>query len=165
MPQEYLGMFHVQEVDWDEPSDISLAPCTATVFSNQVLGSTADQGYRSDNLDCLENQFASVVTTLLQSNAFARTLTRSHLLRRFNGDITDVEKFLRNLQERQNQSHLSRDEQREIFRKKYASELAAVGLNVQSPCVLDQLEKHHGDVNKVWLEHRTTQLTHHTLFQ
>lgn len=92
------------------------------------------------------------MTALQQHNGFARTLKRSRLLRRmerFNGQITDVEESLRQLQEKQNQSHLSRHEQREIFKKQCAGEIAAAGFNVHSACVLDQLEKYHGDVDKV----------------
>ena len=92
------------------------------------------------------------MTALQQQNSFARTLKRSRLLRRmeyFNGDINDVEESLRQLQEKPNQSHLSRREQREMFKKQCASEIAAAGFNVHSACVLDQLEKYHGDVNKV----------------
>jgi hypothetical protein len=111
--------------------------------------------YRANQHDALahrENQFGSGVTALQEKNAFARTLKRSRLLRhmeRLNGQITDVEEYLRKIQEKLNQSHLPRHEQRELFKKQYASELADAGFSVQSACVLDQLEKYHGDVNRV----------------
>jgi len=77
-------------------------------------------------------------------------------MERFGGDLEQVRKFMqRNEERRSNEggnSFASRRQQREELRTKYATqlaELATAGINVNGPCVLRQLEKHQGDLNKV----------------
>jgi hypothetical protein len=77
-------------------------------------------------------------------------------MERFGGDLDHVREFLQKAEER----HIGGDdhprgcrrERREELKTKYATqlaELAAAGINTNGPCVLRQLEKNQGDVNKV----------------
>ncbi|CAF4744666.1 unnamed protein product, partial [Rotaria sp. Silwood2] len=74
----------------------------------------------------------------------------------FGGDVEQVRKFLQRTEERHQQegdnSGISRRQKREELKTKYATQLAELttaGINVDSPCVLRQLEKNQGDVNKI----------------
>ena len=78
------------------------------------------------------------------------------MMERFSGDVEQVQKLLQKIEERHagkdDHSCVSRRQQQEELKTKYATqlaELATAGVNVNSPCILRQLEKHQGDVNKV----------------
>jgi hypothetical protein len=75
------------------------------------------------------------------------------IMERFSGDVEQVRKFLQKVEERQGEnSGMSRHQEREELKSKYATELAELataGVNVNCPCTLRQLERHQGDVNKV----------------
>ena len=82
-------------------------------------------------------------------------------MERFDGDVERVEKCLKRIEAKQNpgavDSIVARRQHREELRAKYATqlaELATAGINVQCPCVLANLEKNQGDVNKVELKGR-----------
>ena len=110
-------------------------------------------------MDSLEERFGSTVTALQQEFPPAQGYKRWRLLKimeRFSGDVQDVRKFLQKVEERHgsgdHHSSESRRQAREELQTKYAvqlAELSSAGVNVNSPCVLRQLEKHQGDANKV----------------
>ncbi len=109
----------------------------------------------------MEERFGATVTTLQQEFPPAQAVKRFRLLRimeRFSGDVDEVRKFLQKVQERhggeRHHSCESRRQAHEESKTKYATqlaELATAGVNVNSPCILRQLERHQGDVNKVRL--------------
>ena len=92
------------------------------------------------------------MAVLQDEDAFARSLKKSRLLRiihRLKGDITDVRIFLDKIRLNSDFCHESHAEYRERLKRESAAELATVGLCVNSPLVVDQLVKYHGDVKKV----------------
>ncbi len=107
----------------------------------------------------MEERFGSTVTTLQQEFPSAQGFKRFRLMKimeRFSGDVEQVRKFLQKVEERHgregHRSCESRRQAHEELKTKYATqlaELATAGVNVNSPCILRQLEKHQGDVNKV----------------
>lgn len=110
-------------------------------------------------MDSLETRFGPAITALQEENPSFQAYKRVRLLRimdRFNGDVEQVRKFLQKVDERHNRegenSIVSRRQRREELRTKYATQLAEIntaGINVHGPCVLRQLERNQGDVNKV----------------
>lgn len=78
------------------------------------------------------------------------------MMEKFSGDLEQVRKYLQRVEERDlqrgDEPQVTRREKREELKTKYASqlaELAAAGVDVNCPCILRQLEKNEGDVNKV----------------
>lgn len=79
-------------------------------------------------------------------------------IERYDGDVKHIRKILQKHQEKhqnnQENSNMPRHQQQEEFKQKYANELAELeiaGINIQSPLVLQQLEKNRGNVQKVSL--------------
>lgn len=128
---------------------------------NQVRARLIQRDFCSKKFDSLEERFGSTVTTLQQEFPSTQAFKRVRLLKimeRFSGDVEQVRKFLQKVQERHGgegrHSCESRRQAHEELKTKYAiqlAELATAGINVNSPCILRQLEKHQGDVNKVRL--------------
>ena len=133
---------------------------TRLFFSfDQVRARLIQRECSSKKWDSLEERFGATVTTLQQEFPPAQAVKRIRLMRimeRFSGDVEEVRKFLQKVQERHghegHHSHEGRHQAREELKTKYATqlaELASAGVNVNSPCILRQLEKNQGDVNKV----------------
>ena len=104
-----------------------------------------------DQLDeSYENLYGDQLNQFQNAYPYARTWKRSRLLRlchRFQGDTNALRQYLE--KHEKTQTIESRLERREKWKKQYAGQLAAVGLNINSTLVLDQFEKCHGDVRKV----------------
>jgi hypothetical protein len=103
-------------------------------------------------LDSLETRFGTALTALQQESPSTQSLKRVRLLRtmeRFSGDVDYVRKYLQKIEERQKGSHQDSTVSQQVKYANQLAELVTAGINVNSPCVLIQLEKHHGDVNKV----------------
>ena len=107
----------------------------------------------------MEQRFGATVTTLQQEFPAAQAVKRVRLLKmmaRFSGDVEEVRKFLQKFEQRHTEERHhgdgSRRQRHEELRTKYATqlaELAGAGVNVNNPCILRQLEKNQGDINKV----------------
>jgi hypothetical protein len=129
---------------------------------NQVRALLIQRESRINKLDSLEARFGTAATALIQEQSSSQPLKRARLLKtmeRFGGDIGYVRKYLQKIEAKQNGSNVdsttSRHQQREELKTKYATQLAELktaGFNVHCPCVLVQLEKHQGDLNKVKLK-------------
>ncbi|CAF0826681.1 unnamed protein product [Rotaria sp. Silwood1] len=126
---------------------------------DQVRALLVHREHRANKLNTLEARFGTIVTELQQEFPSAQQCKRIRLLKTmecFGGDVEQVRKFLQRNEERRNQqgenSGVSRRQKREELKTKYATqiaELATAGINVNSPCLLRQLEKNQGDVNKI----------------
>ncbi|CAF4555370.1 unnamed protein product [Rotaria socialis] len=124
--------------------------------------------------DPLEVRYGTLLTTLQQEYPTIQSVKRSRLLRmmhRFGGDVERIRKNLQEHQEKQNAGKLDlnavRHPHQEEIKAKYASqlvELKAAGINTNNPCVLQQLEKYHGDTNKILekIKHRAEKKDHIT---
>ncbi|CAF2594243.1 unnamed protein product [Rotaria sp. Silwood2] len=110
-------------------------------------------------LDSLESRFGTALTALQKEYPASESIKRTRLLRildRFDGDIEHVRKFLQKHETKHNESNVDSNvvqrQQQEEIKIKYATQLAELrtaGINIHSPCILLQLEKCHGDVNKI----------------
>lgn len=117
---------------------------------NEPEKSESLREYHNRLNEIYENRYGSELNEFQNVYPYARTWKRSRLLRlfeRFHGDTNDLRQYLEKYQKEKTIE--ARQAQREIWKKQFASEFSAVGLNVNSPLVLDQLEKHHGNVQKV----------------
>ncbi|CAF0956730.1 unnamed protein product [Rotaria sordida] len=104
----------------------------------------------------------TALTALQQEYPASKSIKRTRLLRimdRFGGDVEHVRKFLQKHEAKHNESEIDSNvvqhQQQEEIKTKYSTQLAELrtaGINIHSPCVLLQLEKYHGDVNKVSLK-------------
>lgn len=128
----------------------------------QVRAQLIQQEYRQQKKDSLENRFGTAVDKLQKEFPCTQTWKRFRFLRlinRFDGDLNHVEKFLKKVQDRQENPDENRSttrrERREELKTKYASQLAeleSAGISTQRPGIFRQLEKHQGDVNKVKIQ-------------
>jgi hypothetical protein len=119
---------------------------------NHVRASLVQREYQEAKRVRLENQYGPVLTEFINENVFVQSWKREHLLRlmeHFNGDIKQVRDYLQKSRFDQHDSTRTRQEQHDLWRCQYASQLSAAGFNVNSPCVLDQLDKHQGNIDKV----------------
>ncbi|CAF2397742.1 unnamed protein product [Rotaria sp. Silwood2] len=126
---------------------------------DQVRALLVHREHRANKWDTLETRFGTIVTALQQEFPSTQRSKRIRLLKTmevFGGDVEQVRKFLQRTEERHQQegdnSGISRRQKREELKTKYATQLAELttaGINVDSPCVLRQLEKNQGDVNKI----------------
>ncbi|CAF1188407.1 unnamed protein product [Rotaria sordida] len=115
--------------------------------------------HRVKKLDSLETRFSTALTALQQEYPASKSIKRTRLLRimdRFGGDVEHVRKFLQKHEAKHNESEIDssvvQHQQQEEIKTKYSTQLAELrtaGINIHSPCVLLQLEKYHGDVNKI----------------
>ncbi|CAF5040131.1 unnamed protein product, partial [Rotaria sp. Silwood1] len=131
---------------------------SAISFHNDVHARLVQREYRINKWNTLDTRFGATVTTLQQEIPSIQSMRRIRLLKimeRFNGDVEQVRKFLQVFEERHHEhdenSNISRREKREELKSKYATqldELSTAGINVNSPCILRQLEKNQGDVTK-----------------
>jgi hypothetical protein len=129
------------------------------VYFKQVRARLVQRDFRSNKLDSLETRFGPTIATLQQEYPSIQGFKRFRLLKimeRFDGDVEQVRKFLQKVEQRHRgegeHSGISRRQQREELKTKYATqlaELATAGININSPCALRQLERNQGDVNKV----------------
>ena len=123
----------------------------------QVRARLVQQEFRHHKSDELETRFGPALSTLQDDYPASRSMRRMRLLRimqKFSGDTEHVRKYLEKVQEDHSDEHpsVSRREHREELKSKYAvqlAELSAAGIHVHTPCVIRQLEKNQGDVNKV----------------
>ena len=123
----------------------------SAIGSDEEIGRVQSLREYHDRLnESLENQYSIQLTQFQNAYPYARTWKRSQLLRlldRYQGNVDELRQHLEKYEKEQTVE--SRQAQRELWKKQYVAEFAAVGLNVNSPLVLDQLEKHGGDVQKV----------------
>ncbi|CAF1280086.1 unnamed protein product [Rotaria sordida] len=134
---------------------------------DQVRAILVQREFRGKKFDALETRYGSTVTALQQEFLSAQQRKRIRLLKLmecYGGDVEQVRKFLERGEERCHRggehSGMYRRQRREELKTKYATQLAelsAAGINVNSPCLLRQLEKNQGDVNKIIekMSHRT----------
>ena len=120
----------------------------------------ASQQHDNDGpFEGLESRYGAALTMLQKEQPFLHSINRVRLLRTFercNGDMEQVRSRLRKY-ETQNHNRradlqTSRHEQHERLKVTYAAQLARLslaGISTNSPVVLDQLEKQHGNVDKV----------------
>ena len=78
-------------------------------------------------------------------------------MERFGGDVDHVRKYLQKVEAKQNGTDIDQNKshQRGELRTKYSTQLVKLGkagININCPCVLKQLEKHQGDIDKVEYE-------------
>ncbi|CAF3410735.1 unnamed protein product [Rotaria sp. Silwood1] len=114
---------------------------------------------RLKKLDSLESRFGTALIELQKEYPASESIKRTRLLRileRFGGDVEHVRKFLQKHETKHNERKIDSStvqyQQQEEIKTKYPTQLAELrtaGINIHSPCVLLQLEKFHGDVNKV----------------
>lgn len=129
------------------------------VYFKQVRARLTQREARDNKLESLETRYGAAIATLQEEYPRFQGNRRFRLLRimnRCDGDIEQARQFLQKVNRRHHRegedSILSRRQQREELKAKYATqlaELATAGINENCPCVLRQLEKNQGDVNKV----------------
>ncbi|UJR27490.1 hypothetical protein I4U23_008774 [Adineta vaga] len=125
----------------------------------QVTARLVKRESRLNKFDSFETRFGSNVTALQQEYPSIQSMKRARLLKtmnRFDGDVDQVRKFVEKVEARHHRegqnSCVSRHQQREELKTKYANQLAelsTVGINIDQPWTLRLLEKQQGDVNKV----------------
>ena len=123
----------------------------------QVRARLVQQEFRHHKSDELETRFGPALSALQDDLPASRSMRRMRLLRimqRFSGDTDHVRAYLEKVHEGHSdeQPSMSRREHREELNSKYAvqlAELSAAGIHVHNPCIIRQLEKNQGDVNKV----------------
>ena len=120
----------------------------------------ATQQYDNDGkVQRLESRYGAALTELQKEQPFLHSIKRIRLLRIFercHGEIEQVRcrlcKYEAQEHNRQADLQASRREQHERLRVNYAAQLAHLslaGISTNSPIVLDQLQKQHGNADKV----------------
>ncbi|CAF1324818.1 unnamed protein product [Adineta steineri] len=123
---------------------------------DQVRGYLVQQEFRKKKLDSLETRFGSALAALQPTSEPLKRACLLKLMERFDGDVNYVQKYLAACEQKRsdktNDSNQSEDTYRKGLKLKYATQLAELstaGINTHLPCVLKNLEKSQGDVNKV----------------
>lgn len=112
----------------------------------------------------LENQYGKELDVLQKSYPSSQSVKRSSLLKtfeRFGGEVEYVRQYLKQREPPSDDAPVdpneTKEQQRTRLRNKYAvqlAELSNAGFNTKCPCVIKNLEKERGDVNKVLYEKR-----------
>ncbi|CAF0721681.1 unnamed protein product [Adineta ricciae] len=107
----------------------------------------------------LEDQYGKELDILQKSYPSSQSLKRSSLLKmfeRFGGEIEYIQQYLEQLgkpsDDAPSDPNETKEQQRARLRNKYTVQLAQLsnaGFNTKCPRVVNNLEKQHGDVNKV----------------
>lgn len=126
---------------------------------NQDCGFVDREDVPTRKSEILESRYGTALTLLQQEYPIIQSTKRSRLLKmmeHFGGDIDRVRKHLDKTEAKQNNdkslSNAHRHQTPEQLKIKYSSqleELKTAGVNINSPCILQQLERYHGDTKKV----------------
>ncbi|CAF0873215.1 unnamed protein product [Adineta steineri] len=126
---------------------------------DKVCARLSQREARCNKWESLETRFGPAITTIQQDHPSMQSFKRLRLLKtmeRFDGDAEKFNNFIQKVEGRRRHKNrdtsISRRQQRDELKTKYASQLAQLatsGINVDRPGVLRLLEKHEGDINKV----------------